>query len=152
MMKFIKKLLSFQFIRFALVGGINTLIGLGLSLLAVNVFNWSQWLATAFGYTLGSITSFFLNRYFTFNYKKRDAAQIARFAVVIIVCYFISNIVAEPLVTQLLSGKDLSEKWVVNIATITANVIFVIFNYCGQKFFAFKKETKAPESEGKSDV
>jgi putative flippase GtrA len=142
-MKFIKKLLSMQFIRFAIIGVVNTLVGMGISLLALNLLNLSQWPATALGYLLGSVCSFFLNRHFTFNYKKRDAMQIVRFTVNIIVCYFISNSVAKPLVIYLLSGRPVSEKLAENIVTITANVIFVLLNFFGQKFFAFNKKAAA---------
>jgi putative flippase GtrA len=138
MIKLIKKILAMQLIRFAIIGVINTLVGMGISLLMLNFLRLSQWPATAIGYLIGSVVSFFLNRRFTFNYKKRDAMQIARFAVNIIVCYFISNSAAKPLVIYLLSDKTISEKLANNIVTITANIIFVLLNFLGQKFFAFR--------------
>ena len=68
-----RKLTDSSFIRFLIVGVINTLVGtavmFGLYNLA-GLHRWGQmgyWLSTIGNYTVGSVVSFFLNKHFTFR-------------------------------------------------------------------------------------
>ena len=65
---FIKKFFDIKFWKFILVGVINTLVGNGLqfvlfALFAWDRYEWGVWLASALGYLIGSIVSYFLNKY-----------------------------------------------------------------------------------------
>ena len=74
-----KKLLDSSFIRFLIVGVINTLVGtavmFGLYNLA-GLHTWGQlgyWLSTIGNYTVGSVVSFFLNKHYTVKNKEKGA-------------------------------------------------------------------------------
>ena len=68
----LKKLFSWSIFRFALVGAVNTLVGMGIMFGLYNLAHCSYWLSSAANYVLTSILSFFLNKYFTFKSKEKS--------------------------------------------------------------------------------
>lgn len=78
MKNLLKKFADRTFARFVLVGIINTLFGTAIMFVFYNVFGLSYWLSSASNYFFGSILSYFLNKYYTFRYKKRDWKEIGR--------------------------------------------------------------------------
>lgn len=122
-------------VKFILVGIINTLFGTGVMFLAYNVFSASYWLSSALNYILGSILSFFLNKYFTFQSKEKSWQEVVKFIINITICYFLAYGLAKPLVMKILQGQDL--KLVENTAMVVGMVLFVGLNYLGQRFLVF---------------
>ena len=110
MRELIKKFADKTFLRFVLVGVINTVFGTAIMFVFYNVFGLSYWLSSASNYFFGSILSYFLNKYFTFQYKKRDWKVVVRFAVNVSVCYLIAYGIAKPLIRALLSGIEVGKK------------------------------------------
>lgn len=131
-----------SFLRFVLVGIINTIVGTTIMLVFYNVFHFGYWFSSASDYVLASILSYFLNKYYTFEYKEKDLSSAIRFVINIVVCYLLAFSVARPLVRLLLEnfGYMLSNSWIENIAMLTGSCIFVLINYLGQRFFAFRKK------------
>lgn len=134
----IKKLLGKTFWKFILVGCINTLFGAAIMFVFYNCFHLSYWLSSASNYFFGSILSYFLNKYYTFNYKERNWGVIGRFIINIAVCYLLAYGIAKPLARHLLDGLSVSLQE--NIAMIVGMVLFTLLNYFGQRFFAFRKK------------
>ena len=66
-MKNIKQYLDLTFWKFILVGIINTLVGTTVMFVAYNLCHLNYWVSSASNYVVGSIVSYFLNKYFTFN-------------------------------------------------------------------------------------
>ncbi|WP_053942319.1 GtrA family protein [Kallipyga gabonensis] len=122
-------------VKFILVGIINTLCGTGVMFLAYNVFSASYWLSSALNYILGSILSFFLNKYFTFQSKEKSWQEVVKFIINITICYFLAYGLAKPLVMRIMQGQDL--KFVENTAMVVGMVLFVGLNYLGQRFLVF---------------
>ena len=56
----------------------------------------------------------------------------------IAVCYGLAYGLAKPLVRLIFSG--LSKKWAENLAMLAGMGLFVVFNYFGQRFFAFREK------------
>ena len=125
-------------LKFILVGIINTLFGTGVMFLAYNVFSASYWLSSALNYILGSILSYFLNKYFTFQSKEKSWSQVVKFVLNITVCYFLAYGLAKPLVMRILSGQEI--KLVENAAMVVGMVLFVGLNYLGQRFLVFSEK------------
>lgn len=123
--------------KFILVGIINTVFGTALSLVLLNVFRLSYEISTISDYVFGSILSYFLNKYFTFQNKEHNLMIVVKFIVNIVVCYVVAYGVAKYAVVFVLS----SQKKIVqdNIALLFGKCLFVFLNYFGQRFFAFKK-------------
>lgn len=134
----IKKLLDQTFLKFIAVGIVNTLVGTAVMFSFYNWLHFSYWVSSAANYIVGSIVSYFLNKYFTFQNKERSWKIVVKFTINISVCYAIAYGVAKPLVTKLLSGASTSIQE--NGAMLVGMVLFVGLNYLGQRFFAFKSE------------
>lgn len=124
-------------IKFILVGIVNTIVGTGVMFFLYNFCSVNYWIASASNYIVGSIVSYFLNKYFTFKNTERSIRQIVKFIINISVCYFIAYGVARPVVATLLPGAR--EKAGGNIAMLVGMSLFVILNYFGQRFYVFRK-------------
>ncbi|MFQ6809224.1 MAG: GtrA family protein [Blautia sp.] len=134
------KLIDMTTIKFLVVGVINTLVGTGVMFVLYNFFSVSYWISSAANYVVGSILSYFLNKYFTFQNKEKSLMQIIRFIINIAACYLLAYGAAKPLVTMVLSGMN--EKVQGNVAMLVGMCLFVILNYFGQRWFVFKGEEK----------
>ena len=124
--------------RFLLVGVINTLVGCGAMFLLYNLAHWSYWLSSAANYVVGSVVSFFLNKRFTFRNQERGAGVVLRFAVNITVCWALAYGLAKPFTVWLLSGTGWSPQLQGNLSMLAGSGLFVLLNYFGQRFFAFR--------------
>ena len=131
-------LLDKTFFRFLLVGAVNTLFGTAVMFVFYNCLHLSYWVSSASNYFFGSILSYFLNRYFTFQNRSRGPGTVIRFALNITVCYAVASGAAKPLARWALSGagKAVQE----NGAMLAGMCLFVALNYLGQRFFAFRKD------------
>ena len=134
----VKKFMDLTTLKFLVVGVVNTLVGTGLMFVLYNIFSVNYWISSASNYIVGSIVSYFLNKYFTFQNKERSAKQIIRFIVNITLCYLIAYGLAKPAVSAVLSG--MSETVQGNCSMLVGMCLFVALNYLGQRFFVFKKE------------
>lgn len=134
-----------SFFRFLIVGCINTLVGYGIMFGLYNLaglHRWGDlgfWLSSAANYVIGSIVSYFLNKHFTFRNTEKDSKVVGRFILNITVCYLLAYGLAKPVVTRLLSNTGLSQQIQGNLAMLGGSVLFVMLNYLGQRFFAFRK-------------
>ncbi len=127
-------------LKFILVGIVNTLVGTGVMFALYNLAGCNYWVSSAANYIVGSIVSYFLNKYFTFQDKSRSFKTVVRFVVNISVCYLLAYGIAKPVTLWILSGQP--QKIQENIAMLVGMGLFVCLNYIGQRFFTFKKENK----------
>jgi putative flippase GtrA len=132
------RLVDKTLVRFIIAGLINTAIGSGLMFILFNCFGVSYWLSSAANYVVGSIVSFFLNKYFTFKVRRWSAYMVAAFALNIAVCFLLAYGVAKPAVNFLLSSAP--QKARENIALFTGMCLFTGLNYLGQRLIVFRKE------------
>ncbi len=132
-----RKLFDKTVLKFLIVGIFNTLVGCGIMFLLYNLAGCSYWFSSAANYVIGSIVSFFLNKYFTFQKKEWSWKQVGKFALNVAVCYFLAYGAAKPLVLHLLSGQAIQVQE--NIAMLVGMCLYTGLNYLGQRFFAFQK-------------
>ena len=124
------KLFDPTFFRFILVGLVNTAVGYGVMFGLYNLTplnTWGsrgQWIASAANYLVGSVVSFFLNKHFTFRSREKGAGVVLRFALNITVCWLLA----------------FSEKLKGNLTLLAGSGLFVVLNYGGQRWFAFKSK------------
>lgn len=137
-MKKIQRLFDRTFWKFILVGIVNTLFGTAVMFSFYNLLHCSYWLSSAANYFFGSILSYFLNKHFTFQNKSRSMKTVLKFVLNISVCYLVAYGLAKPAVAWVLSGASVSVQE--NGAMLVGMGLFVLLNYFGQRFFAFKKE------------
>ncbi len=149
MKKFLQKFFDITFWKFVAVGVVNTLFGYGISLICLNLLHMGLELSIVADYFLGSILSYFLNKHFTFNEKKNSVGYVVRFAVNIGVCCLLAYGIAKPAVEWLLSSAgDIVRD---NVSLIVVKVLFLGFNYVGQRYFVFVKNEETGESGEESD-
>ena len=146
----LKSFFDIKFLKFLLVGVLNTLIGEGIVLLLTQPagwknFSWGPGAAAFVGTVIGSIVSYFLNKYFTFKNKEKGLKPAIRFTINIAACLLIRVLVATG-VSELckatgftMSNMDVNTfagylSWAVGAC------VFVACNYVGQRFFAFKEK------------
>lgn len=127
---------SFTFTRFLLVGVINTIIGTTIMFVFYNLFHLSYWISSASNYFFGSICSYLLNKHFTFRYKEKGLHSLYRFTINILICYILAYSIAKPVMKWILS--DFSTSIQENVSMMLGMCLFIIFNYLGQRYFAFK--------------
>lgn len=135
-MNIIKIFYDKTFLKFIIVGIINTAVGAGVMFALYNIFHCSYWVSSIMNYVVGSIVSFFLNKYFTFKSKFFSFKEVLYFTVNIAVCFFIAYGLAKPFAIYILSGysKSMQE----NTAMFIGMVIFTGLNYLSQRFIVFK--------------
>ncbi len=128
------------FLKFMLVGVINTLVGTAVMFFCFNVLTWSYWISSAMNYIVGSIVSYVLNKRYTFEHKGHDWSTVWKFIVNITICYGLAYGLAKPFVTWMFSGVSTNMQG--NAALMVGMVLFVGLNYIGQRFwaFSFKKD------------
>lgn len=148
---FIKQFFDIKFWKFLLVGIVNTIIGMGLQFLLFNLFGWDKfdwgvWGASLLGYFIGSVVSYFLNKYFTFKNNEKGWKPILKFALNIAICYGISYGLAIPFTNWICITNQFTmfgwtvEKCAGNVSMVVGSCLFVACNYVGQRFFAFKEK------------
>ena len=135
-MKFIKIFYDKTFFKFIIVGIVNTAVGAGVMFALYNIFHCSYWVSSIMNYVVGSVVSFFLNKYFTFKSKFFSFKEVLYFTVNIAVCFFIAYGLAKPFAMYLLSGYSITVQE--NTAMFIGMVIFTGLNYLSQRFIVFK--------------
>ena len=140
MKQLIAKFFDATFLRFILVGVVNTLVGTGVMFALYNLAHCSYWFSSAMNYVAGSVVSYFLNKYFTFKRSERDPKMVLHFIVNISVCYAIAYGAARPLARWMLSGA--LEVIRDNVAMLFGMCLFVALNYLGQRLLVFRADEK----------
>lgn len=135
-----KGLVDIKFLKFVLVGIINTIFGTGIMFLLYNLSNFGYWGSSAVSYILASILSFILNKNFTFRNKESTVKTALKFTVNIAVCYLLAYSISKPIVTRILLNTSLSKSIVEQVSMLLGMVLFTTLNYVGQRFFAFKEK------------
>ena len=136
-MKNIKQYLDLTFWKFILVGIINTLVGTTVMFVAYNLCHLNYWVSSVSNYVVGSIVSYFLNKYFTFQDKKKSWRQVGIFVVNITICYLLAYGLAKPFVNWILAGQATVVRD--NVSMLVGMGAFVVFNYLGQRLVVFKR-------------
>lgn len=148
------KIFDKTFLKFIVVGIINTLFGTAImfsSFYILEQLQWfsydiNYWTSSALNYLCGSILSYFLNKKYTFEVKETSKESIIRFAINVSVCYFLAYGVAKPLALYLFQGAG--ERLQRYIALVIGMGLFVLLNYVGQRFWAFKQDEAIEPEKG----
>ena len=136
-MKHIKDYISlftdWTFLKFIMVGVVNTIVGTTIMFVFYNVFHLSYWVSSASNYFFGSIVSYLLNKNFTFRFRERGLWSLLRFTLNILTCYLLAYGIAKPVMQWILSGFSITVQE--NVSMMLGMCLFVVFNYLGQRFF-----------------
>ena len=120
------KLPSFgQFIRFSVVGLINTLIDFLVYFGLTRTISWfgeHYLIANALSFAAASTNSFFLNKHWTFDNQKKGGGQYFKFIAVVAFTLMLSEVVLFFLVNRL-GIYDLFAKILVLIVSVVSNFL-----------------------------
>jgi putative flippase GtrA len=136
-----------QFVRFSMVGILNTLI----DVITLNILLWRfpthnanlLLLYNSLAYTLGALNSFSLNKYWTFKQKRSTTGgEIARFAIINvtgILCNDITIWVVARILHPLISNNIL---WA-NVSKLSAIAVTFLVSYLGMRLWVFANNPQA---------
>jgi len=140
-----------QFLRYCLVGGVNTL----LDLLVLNVLLWGfptknvlmLVVYNSVAYSGGAVTSFFLNKYWTFRRKQRTTRrEVVRFAIILTLEILYSNglvWLAGKALQPLITNPTL---WG-NVSKLVAVAGGAVLSYTFMRFWIFAKGSQNQHKE-----
>ena len=141
------KIIDSTMIKFVIVGAINTLVGIGAMFLTLHILKAlnapkpvSYWGSSAANIIVGSIVSYLLNKYFTFQSNTKSKDDMVKFIINIAICYLIAYGIAQPISNKIFSGA--SEQVLEIVSLLSGAVLFTIINYFGQRFWVFKEDKK----------
>ena len=137
-MKKLLSLIDIKFLKFILVGLLNTAADAGISFALINLTTWNMWWCTAIPCAIASVLSYYLNKHFTFKNTEKGWKPVIRFAVNIGACYGLAYGIAIPAMEWLLSGASATLRD--NLTKVAGMCLFTGFNYIGQRLFAFKEK------------
>lgn len=140
------KFFDLKLVKFLAVGVLNTVFSAVVMFLLYNLAGFGYWGSSAASYLLGAVLSYVLNKKFTFQNEDAVWKTALKFAVNVAVCYLLAYSLAQPAVTWLLSSMKLEQKIVEQAAMLAGMALYTLFNYVGQRFFAFR-QNKAEEMQ-----
>ena len=140
-------------LKFLFVGGLNTVLGLGvyyIVLLSLGV-NLSEkdanileiTFATILSTIIGVVNSYFWNKNFTFESREKNFWEKVRFVIV----YAVATLLDVGIKALLRYYTDLNE-YIIPLITV---VVVMITTYLGQRFFVFRKAIEENESLKKNE-
>jgi len=119
-----------QFIKYIIVGFINTAICYGIYYIMIKM-EFSYALSLATGTIAGIINSYFWNKYFTFRTKKITVSETVKFLIVYSVQY-LSNLL---IIYLCVEHAGIPEE----LAGLTAISVGTFVGYFGHKFWSFRE-------------
>jgi putative flippase GtrA len=147
--KFVKKIFQkfptlFQFIKFAIVGVLNTAIDFGI----LNLLMWAfgiykgSWilLFNTISFSCAVTNSYFLNKYWTFGELSRiRAGQFVKFFIISVGGALINSGIVFGITTFIPPAFGLGKELWANLAKVVATACSWIWNFTMYKFVVFKK-------------
>ena len=122
-----------QFSRYLVVGVLNTLWGYFVIFAFMYGLRWSPEASNIMGYAIGLVTSYALNRRFTFRSADTTAPEFARFLATFFVA-FAANFATLALLVRVLEVHA-------GLSQILAGVVYVGTSYLLNRHFVFRGAT-----------
>lgn len=125
-----------QMVKYGMVGAVATAVDLTLLNASHHAMNDAKsllWLATAIGYSGGTLTSYTFNSRWTFRYDTRgkEARKLGQFAIVSLMGMGLTMLIVLPLVHVLNMDK--------NLAKLPAIATVFFWNFTANKLWTFRK-------------
>lgn len=127
----IEKLLSIQFIKFGLVGCLNTLVDLTVFTLLNAIFH-VYYIAKIISYSCGVFNSYYLNTHWTFRTEHKESMkEFALFVVINLISLGIS-------LGMLYVCRNVFQIKLDFLSNVIATVISLVVNFIGNKLIVFR--------------
>ncbi len=119
-----------QFIRFGIVGVINTLITISIIFILSNVYNVHYIISNIIGYIAGFMNSFLMNKFWTFQSKGNFLKESYWFILVFLISYALQVLILYYLHGILKINENLSQ--------ILSMICYTLVNFILNKFLTFR--------------
>jgi len=133
-----------QFIKFAFVGALNTLVDVAVFSILLFVFGVPKEVSQFFSYSAGILNSLIFNSKWTFKSdKKLDTKQILKFMAVNVPLMILSIIMLNyfgNLIHLSILGHALSQKQNYFVAKIIVTFVIVLSGFFGNKLWVFRNK------------
>lgn len=133
-----------QFIKFCLVGVMNTLVTLCAIFLCKSLLGINEYVSNAIGYILGVINSFLWNKQWVFNTVGHYRREATRFLCGFILCYLLQLATVVTLNTSSLGNLLFDTGYIVisgyAIATLIGCCVYTITNFIYNRLITFRKQ------------
>ena len=124
-----------QFLKFALIGGVNTAIHYVVFIVFLKLVRIDYLLASSIGYCSGVLNSYYMNRRWTFAAATGSSIlEFSQFVCVNVVALLVNLISLKVLVT--------SFEIIPEFAQVIAIVFSTVCNFVGNKYWTFRSGTK----------
>lgn len=121
-------------IKYILVGLFNTVIGMGSTLISFHLLGFSYSIAYTIGTVLGIVSSFTLNKHFTFKSPHNWKKEAIKFLLVSLIAYLVSV----ACLTYLIEWFKLPH----DISFFASMVCYTLISYCLNKKVVFAQALK----------
>ena len=143
MIKMVGRRTILQFVKYGMVGVINTLITLAVIYLCKSIMGMNPMVANAIGYIAGLINSFVWNKKWVFKSDNGYVREAAKFALGWGVCYCVQFVLVYLLSYHTAFGvKEWSLGFMVisgyGVATLMGMVAYTITNFIYNRFVTFR--------------
>lgn len=142
MIKVIDKEKTLQFIKYCIVGVLNTLITLGVIYLCKSLLGINDYVSNALGYICGVVNSFLCNKQWVFQSKGEYRREAIRFVVGFLLCYGLQFWVVWMLNSSQLGDIIFNFYGLVlsgyGIATLLGNVVYTLANFVYNRVVTFR--------------
>lgn len=137
-----KKETLIQFIKYGMVGVLNTLVTLGVIFICKTFLGWNLYLSNALGYIAGVINSFIWNKTWVFRSNKGVIGEATKFLIGFGVCYLL-QLLAVYALTEWSQLGDM--EWTIGgfviggygVATLIGNVVYTLANFIYNRLITF---------------
>ncbi len=119
-----------QFARFAMVGGIATLIQYVVLLALVQLAKLDPVWASAVGYALSAVFNYLMNYIYTFDSKAAHGPAAMKFAIIAGLGLLLNSLVMSLLIS---SGSHYL------VAQVVATIVVLLWNFFGSRFWTFRQ-------------
>lgn len=139
-----KRIEIVRFVKYCLVGVMNTLVTLGVIFVCKALLGWNLYLSNALGYVAGVVNSFVWNKMWVFRSQGRYAREAVVFLVGFGLCYGLQLLAVWGMTTSPLGQMEF-DLWGVftlsgyGVATLVGNVLYTLLNFLYNKLVTFRR-------------
>lgn len=130
-----------RFVKYCMVGVLNTLVTMGVIFTCKSVLELNPYLSNALGYVAGVINSFLWNKTWVFHSDGSYHSEALRFVAGFLVCYALQFAVVVAMTSTSFADVTVDLRWVVlsgyGIATVLGNVVYTMANFIYNRTVTF---------------
>lgn len=138
-----KRAETLRFIRYCLVGALNTLVTLCTIFICKSLFGVNEYVSNAIGYVAGVVNSFLWNRQWVFRSEGRLLAEGLKFFIGFAICYALQLAAVVALNTTSLGQLQFRLSGFVisgyGVATILGCVVYTLSNFIFNRLVTFRR-------------